>query len=709
MIVRLRDRLLPAAPVLDRAPAIEPGRATADHYRAVDGLRAVAVIAVMVFHLREGWLPGGLTGVDVFFVISGFVVTASVAQRQGGSFGDFVLAFYARRIARILPALALTVAVSAIAYALFIPSAWLGDTIAKTGLAAIFGLSNLVLAAGDDYFSVKAAFNVFTHTWSLGVEEQFYLLFPLIMYFGSKDAGAAGPRDRRVPILLALVAASFAAGALLSATRPTIAFYTLPARFWELGAGMLLCLTRARWTPWLAGAPRVATVIAAASAALLAAAFVEPLRFGFPVPWALLPVLGTLGLIAVAVASPATPVARLLATAPCVGTGRISYALYLWHWPVYVLMRWTVGLETAAQGLVAVAATVALATLSYRTVEMPARAWQRANRHAPAAVVRAGLAVALVLAVATGGMLKFKSAFMLGGTRDLATWYPEGRYTVPPQAGCAIAKQVVPRPDGVMTILRPTGCGTPAQGGRLIVAGDSHVGAYERMLWNYAYATGREVRTYWLAGCPMIGLRQEPATGACAAFEARLADELAEVLTPADIVFLPSLRLPRYVEQWGDSGYAAAASGAPDPDAVAVARSHLRRIAASGARIVFEAPKPLFKAPPMRCADWFNATNPVCAPGFAIDRSELEALRAPILARMAAAMRDLRQVSIWDPFPILCPETTCRAFRDGRPLLFDGDHVSGYANDVLLPSFAETMEAAFAAAAPRSSAALPAR
>ncbi|WP_210247523.1 acyltransferase, partial [Methylobacterium sp. WL116] len=251
--MRLRDRLLPAAPVLDRAPAIEPGRATADHYRAVDGLRAVAVIAVMVFHLREGWLPGGLTGVDVFFVISGFVVTASVAQRQGGSFGDFVLAFYARRIARILPALALTVAVSAIAYALFIPSAWLGDTIAKTGLAAIFGLSNLVLAAGDDYFSVKAAFNVFTHTWSLGVEEQFYLLFPLIMYFGSKDAGAAGPRDRRVPILLALVAASFAAGALLSATRPTIAFYTLPARFWELGAGMLLCLTRARWTPWLAG------------------------------------------------------------------------------------------------------------------------------------------------------------------------------------------------------------------------------------------------------------------------------------------------------------------------------------------------------------------------------------------------------------------------------------------------------------------------
>ncbi|WP_375463215.1 acyltransferase family protein [uncultured Methylobacterium sp.] len=692
----------------ERAPcAPREARAKAPHYAAVDGLRALAVIAVLAFHLRETMLPGGLMGVDIFFVISGFVVTASVSEMRHGSFRAFVLHFYARRIVRILPALAVTIAVSSLAYALFIPSAWLADGIAKTGLAAIFGLSNLVLAAGDDYFSPKAAFNVFTHTWSLGVEEQFYLLFPVIMYFGPR---LAGPAHGRTVIVLALLSASLVTGAVLSATQPLIAFYTLPARFWELGAGMLLCLTLDRWRPVLARARRLPAALALGSFALVAFALAQPARLGFPVPWGAIPVLGTLGLIALAVACPATLAVRALAARPWVGIGRMSYSLYLWHWPVYVLMRWTVGLETVADGLVALSVTVALAGLSYRYVEVPARAWQRDRRWAPARVVRTGLAAACVLAVATGGLLKFKSAFVLGQTHDLAAWYPEGRWTVPPKPGCTMDKQVTARSGGLLTVLHPEGCGS-ASGGRLIVAGDSHAGAYERMLWTYAYATGRAVNVYWLAGCPMIGLLEHAPTRACADFEAQLADELARVLTPADVVFLPSLRVPRFIDQWGASGQPAGTGAdvaeAPGRTDAATARSLLARIGSSGARIVFEAPKPLFKAPPFRCADWFDADNPVCRPGFAMDREGLEQRRAPVLARMTALAQDQARLSIWDPFPSLCPDPTCHAFRDGHSLFFDADHLSGYGNDVLFPAFKDRLEREFRAAATASYSAVP--
>ncbi|GAA5238885.1 hypothetical protein BMMON2_17070 [Burkholderia mallei] len=168
----------------------------------IDGLRAWAVLSVMLYHLDARWLPGGFAGVDIFFVISGFVVSVSVANRGPMSLGPFLLFFYARRMRRILPALVAALLATALVSTLFIPASYLSDRNRTTGLLAFFGLSNVILGApGGDYFSPKAEFNPYTHTWSLGVEEQFYLLFPLLFH-----AWRAGGKRRYAS------AALFAAG-----------------------------------------------------------------------------------------------------------------------------------------------------------------------------------------------------------------------------------------------------------------------------------------------------------------------------------------------------------------------------------------------------------------------------------------------------------------------------------------------------------------
>jgi hypothetical protein len=162
-----------------------------------------------------------------------------------------------------------------------------------------------------------------------------------------------------------------------------------------------------------------------------------------------------------------------------------------------------------------------------------------------------------------------------------------------------------------------------------------------------------------------------------------------------DILFMPSLRLDRLTDQNEHianqaSWEARLRTGNADPQrqrAVDEAVLALKPFAERGVRIVFEAPKPLFRAPPFRCADWFNAGNPICAPGLAMDRADLERYRAPVMQAFAEISKRVPGVTIWDPLPPLCPDRTCYAMRDGHPLYYDGDHLSGYANRLLAPEF----------------------
>src|SRR5258705_548325 len=159
----------------------------------IDGLRAVAVISVIINHLNNDFLPSGYLGVDIFFVISGYVITASLYETSDRNFSEFFLGFYSRRVKRLVPALILCVLITSLLICLFdkTPNASL-----KTGIASLFGISNLyLLKQATDYFGASAQLNVFTHTWSLGVEEQFYVLFPFIVWltgFGRQRRKGSG-------------------------------------------------------------------------------------------------------------------------------------------------------------------------------------------------------------------------------------------------------------------------------------------------------------------------------------------------------------------------------------------------------------------------------------------------------------------------------------------------------------------------------------
>ena len=204
----------------------------------IDGLRAFAVVTVIINHFNKNILPGGYLGVDIFFVISGFVITSSLYQRPSQNFKDFISGFYARRIKRLVPALSFFVLITSIAICLFqenpYQSLW-------TGLTSLFGLSNLyLLDKTTDYFAQSTQLNVFTHTWSLGVEEQFYILFPLLIWFSGFSRQSKNGTRNLFLIVGTLSIASLIGFIYLYPTNQPAAYFLMPTRFWEMASGCLL-------------------------------------------------------------------------------------------------------------------------------------------------------------------------------------------------------------------------------------------------------------------------------------------------------------------------------------------------------------------------------------------------------------------------------------------------------------------------------------
>jgi hypothetical protein len=176
-------------------------------------------------------------------------------------------------------------------------------------------------------------------------------------------------------------------------------------------------------------------------------------------------------------------------------------------------------------------------------------------------------------------------------------------------------------------------------------------------------------------------------------FHAAVLDDLRNRLRPGDVVFMPGLRLTRFVGQFGAVDFPGGRPGdAVWPEVRADVRGKLSNLSRTGARFIFEAPKPIFRVPAFRCADWFNRTNPDCNAGFAIAKPELERLRLPVRSAMADLAAEIPALSVWDPFPVLCPSDPCRALDDrGRPQVFDGDHLSGHGNDILYASLRDAI------------------
>jgi peptidoglycan/LPS O-acetylase OafA/YrhL len=660
-------------------------------------MRALAVAFVLACHIGIPWLRAGFIGVDIFFVISGFVVTASVSGLRPQSLTVLLGHFYRRRIVRIAPALAVCLVVTAAFTVLFVPAAWLSETNHKTGIAAFFGLSNFLLAAtSNDYFSPRTEFNPFTHTWSLGVEEQFYLIAPLF-YFWWIGPNASGGLSRRViSAVMLLSVASLVCCAIWSTTNPQFAFYLIPSRFWELGSGMILFLTKDKWDPLVMRLSRAAnTMCYVLCLGLLCASLVWTDPSHFPFPSAIGPVVASAGLIALLVGRADASMAAIFSNVPARSLGKISYSLYLWHWPVIVLFRWTVGLESNVVKVIAIALSLLLATTSYYRVELLVRRSPSIRIQSPRKVICVGLTSLIVLAGVVHLAFRDQPHISLSVTRDYATWYPDPQTSSTPPGNCRVTLATQPFGDGTVTIFNPIDC--PQLGPtHLFVAGDSHSGAYAKMLQSFALRTGTQVRLYSMGGCAFYSLNNSNASAreGCAQFSRVLTEALAKTASKEDMLFLPSLRVPRYKDQWGlinstTQPASAALLAERREGAIQEAVTELGKITAHGASVLFEAPTPLFKAPPFRCSDWFNSSNAICNDGFSVSEAEIRNRRAPALRAMQEVLERVPNVSIWDPLPILCPEDPCSAFDHGKPLFFDGDHLSGFGNQILTKPFTD--------------------
>jgi peptidoglycan/LPS O-acetylase OafA/YrhL len=675
------------------------------YFPFIDGLRAIAVASVVLYHLKAAWLPGGFAGVDIFFVISGFVVSASVGLRSLASLPSFELYFLARRLQRIAPALITCLLVTAAVSALIIPDAWLSENNQRTGLYAFFGLSNLVLAHNPNaYFSPISEYNPYTQTWSLGVEEQFYLIFPVLFWAWLREGAW---RYGVAAVFGALGVASLVYALRARAIDPSMAFYLLPSRFWELAAGALLYQGMAlsgRRFDVPTTLPRRWWTLPGASLGLLVIAY--GLWTGnpqtFPAPGALLPVLGTVFTLGFLHGAPANfSLVRALTVAPVRWLGRISYSLYLWHWPVFVLFRWSCGLDTPVEQLAATAIALALAYVSWRFVENPVRraAWVRAVPRL--AVVAGGACILLAGAAVQRYVNNHQEKISLSQVaRRASDWYPTREFASSSPEGCTVTQTAAQVGEGVRITYRRTGCSAPVTAPDVAAIGDSHAIAFGSVFSAYVAQTGATVNLYNNAGCPFLSLQPwREQSAPCPASAKAAQDDILGRLKPGDVVFLPSLRMPRVVDQWARSSDEIVRNQVFGKDAVEGRESSLvagtailQSFRSRGANTVIEAPNLILNSPPFRCADPWTRDNPICAGGSTVDRTAFMRLRQPALDAVTRLAGSVPGSGVFDAFPVLCPTgPMCDTYRNHRPLFFDGDHVSAYGNSLLLPAFESLM------------------
>lgn len=337
----------------------------------VEGLRALAIVLVVVDHAFN-WPAGGFIGVDVFFVISGFLITGLLLKEHERDGRISFSAFYRRRIRRIIPASWLVVAVTVAASGTIYLATRFHQIVGDAVWTVLFAANWRFAAQGVDYFASTQEPSPLQHYWSLAVEEQYYLVWPLLLLLALTLGSRVGNSRRTATVVASvLLVVGFAWSLVGTATDPTVAYFSTFTRMWELMAGSLLALLAGRLTglpgwsrPWLQWGGLVAVI---------AAAFLIRPDSAFPAPGALLPVLGTVAVIAGGTDSrrsstfvPLTnPVARYL--------GRISYSLYLWHWPALILIGAALPGTGLGAVLIALAAALGLSVLSFHFVEDPIR------------------------------------------------------------------------------------------------------------------------------------------------------------------------------------------------------------------------------------------------------------------------------------------------------------------------------------------------
>ncbi len=479
----------------------------------IEGLRAVAIGAVLLYHAGVPGADGGFIGVDVFFVISGFLITGLLVREWSATGRIDLLVFYARRFRRLLPAALLTLVVTTLASYLVLSSLRFPGVAGDAASAALY-VSNVRFAANAiDYLGAEAAPSPVLHFWSLSVEEQYYLFWPLIVIVSLRLLAL-----RRFGWLIgAMIALSFGLALVWTDLAAPWAFFSLPTRAWELGVGALIAvgiLRLPRRTPHA-----LASAAVWAGLALIAAGVVI-IGPGTPYPGtaALIPVVGTALVIVGGSSAPLRP-SRLLAMRVPRWVGRISYSLYLWHWPILVLVPIALGVESLALNLALVAVAVVIAAASTELIEVPIRSGRALPLPPRASLVAAG-AASIVVAVGaiTAGAIVLGPATtpvvadeVVGRDGEL----PPGRLAgpVPDVLTPSLEQAYYDVPNGYgdgchldYATVEPPACtyGPPSATIPVLLLGDSHAQQWLPALQRLAAERGWRLRAITKSACPMV-------------------------------------------------------------------------------------------------------------------------------------------------------------------------------------------------------------
>jgi len=484
---------------------------TAEFRPDIEGLRGIAILLVLLFHAGLPWTPGGFVGVDVFFVISGFLITGKLWRESQQPGGLNITRFYAWRIRRLLPAALVAVAVISLV-GLLVAAPLDRSALAADGAASALSVANMRFIGSVDYFATTSSPSPFLHFWSLSVEEQFYLVWPALIVFLTWRGGSS---RRLIAALLLGVVASFALSLWLTDASPSRAFYLLPTRVWQLGVGGLLALIGVMGTSRRAGAFAWAGLAAVAVAGVALTA-----ETPYPGLAALLPTAGAIALL-YGGAAPSGPV-RLLTAAPLRFLGKISYSLYLWHWPLLVLpLTFLERTLTGVEIVVAVTTAIGVSWLSWRFVEQPFRYGDRSRRATSWSAIRAGVAGILTVALVTQ---VFAAALPSSVVAFQPTPSPSGSPATSDEP-IALPKDLAPslasarddeerlRGDGCLAFERvttPPDCEYGVAGSAITIAlvGDSHASHWFPAIEAIALERGWRLLTFVKVSCSFTTLPQ---------------------------------------------------------------------------------------------------------------------------------------------------------------------------------------------------------
>jgi peptidoglycan/LPS O-acetylase OafA/YrhL len=400
----------------------------------IEGLRAVAIILVLLAHAGVSRLEGGFVGVDVFFVISGFLITQMLVREVRSTGRLRVRRFYARRARRLLPASAVTLVASAVLAWIFVPQSRWVDTAYDIMSSAVYLVNWRLADEAVDYFNSAGSPSIVQHFWSLAVEEQFYIFWPCLIIGAAFVARITRRRGITGSLMLALALVglpSLAWSVYYTASSPSHAYFVTTTRVWELALGAALAILAVNGRCL----PRIVAVIAgwAGIAAIIAAAVLFTSATPFPGSAALLPTLGSAAVIAAGLSAEARSrgsVSQLLATGPMETVGRLSYSLYLCHWPILVVATAALGTLDTVTGLIAVSAAFIPAYLLHHHIENPIRFSQAGLQYSGPMLKLAAVTTVVSL---TAGMALY-----------IANWPPAPPFVPPTIAVVNSAEQTNP-------------------------------------------------------------------------------------------------------------------------------------------------------------------------------------------------------------------------------------------------------------------------